>query len=184
MKKALINIDYTNDFVATDGALTAGQPAQSILDTVMKVTKDFVESEDYLVFAIDTHYPDDPFHPESKLFPDHNIANTSGHDLYGPLEEYYQTIKDQKNIYYMEKSRYSAFAGTDLHQKLSERSIKEIHILGVCTDICVLHTAIDAYNLGYDIKIHANACASFNAAGHDWALGHFKSCLAAEIIED
>lgn len=30
MKKALIVIDYTNDFVATDGKLTCGVPGQAI----------------------------------------------------------------------------------------------------------------------------------------------------------
>lgn len=29
-EKALINIDYTNDFVAKDGALTCGKPGQRI----------------------------------------------------------------------------------------------------------------------------------------------------------
>ena len=30
-----------------------------------------------------------------------------------------------------------------------ERGITELCLTGVCTDICVLHTAVDAYNLGY-----------------------------------
>ena len=46
----------------------------------------------------------------------------------------------------MDKTRYSAFAGTDLEMKLRERGIEEVHLVGVCTDICVLHTAVDAYN--------------------------------------
>ena len=32
MAKALISIDYTYDFVADDGKLTAGKPAQAIED--------------------------------------------------------------------------------------------------------------------------------------------------------
>lgn len=54
----------------------------------------------------------------------------------------------------MDKTRYSAFAGTDLELKLRERGITELHLIGVCTDICVLHTAVDAYNKGFDIVIH------------------------------
>lgn len=38
MKKALISIDYTIDFVADDGKLTAGQPAQAIADKIAAVT--------------------------------------------------------------------------------------------------------------------------------------------------
>ena len=47
---------------------------------------------------------------------------------------------------------------------------------------CILHTAIDAYNLGYKIFVYENAVASFNDAGHHWALGHFKGSLGATIL--
>ena len=39
MQKALISIDYTYDFVADDGKLTAGKPAQAISDAIYKATK-------------------------------------------------------------------------------------------------------------------------------------------------
>ena len=54
----------------------------------------------------------------------------------------------------MDKTRYSAFAGTDLEMKLRERGIEEVHLVGVCTDICVLHTAVDAYNKGFKIVVY------------------------------
>ena len=47
--------------------------------------------------------------------------------------------------------------------------------------ICVLHTAVDAYNKGFKIVVFEKAVASFNAQGHEYALGHFKSCLHAEV---
>ncbi|MCT6881249.1 MAG: isochorismatase family protein, partial [Snodgrassella alvi] len=57
-----------------------------------------------------------------------------------------------------------------------------IHLTGVCTDICVLHTAVDAYNLNYKIVIHQSAVASFDSIGHEWALNHFQNTLGAIII--
>ncbi|CAM5227684.1 isochorismatase [Bacillus safensis FO-36b] [Bacillus safensis subsp. safensis] len=83
----------------------------------------------------------------------------------------------------MEKTRYSAFAGTQLEMKLRERGIKELHLAGVCTDICVLHTAVDAYNKGFELVIHQNAVASFNEAGHEWALSHFEQSLGAKVVK-
>ncbi|MFR4698184.1 MAG: cysteine hydrolase family protein, partial [Streptococcus salivarius] len=53
----------------------------------------------------------------------------------------------------------------------------------VLTDICVLHTAIDAYNLGYDIEVVASATASLTPEAHDFAIGHFKNVLGATIVE-
>ena len=38
MTKALISIDYSYDFVADDGKLTAGKPAQAIEDRIAQVT--------------------------------------------------------------------------------------------------------------------------------------------------
>ncbi|MER2089831.1 MAG: isochorismatase, partial [Sporosarcina sp.] len=73
MKKALLNIDYTYDFVAPEGKLTCGEPGQKLLPYICNVTKTFIEHKDLVVFSIDLHKKDDPYHPESKQFPPHNI---------------------------------------------------------------------------------------------------------------
>ena len=36
MKRALINIDYTVDFIADEGALTSGKPGQQIEESINK----------------------------------------------------------------------------------------------------------------------------------------------------
>ena len=151
--KALISIDYTNDFVATDGALTTGAAGQAIEETLVAQTKAFIENGDFVVFAIDRHELDDNFHPENKLFPPHNLAGTAGRELYGSLAPLYAKHQADKNVYWLDKRHYSAFSGTDLDIRLRERQITDIYLTGVCTDICVLHTAVDAYNLGYTIHI-------------------------------
>lgn len=183
MKKALLNIDYTNDFVAVDGALTCGFAGQALHDYIVDLTKKFYDDGDYIIFCIDSHQAGDPYHPETELFPPHNIVGTKGHDLYGDLEELYQQIKDSEKVEYLEKTRYSAFVGTNLELKLRERSINELHLVGVCTDICILHTAIDAYNKGFEVVIHERGVASFNPAGHEWALSHFTDTLGFRVAE-
>lgn len=180
-KRALINIDYTFDFVADAGALTCGAPGQAIEGKIVELTKEFIASGEYVVFAIDVHDQGDEFHPETKLFPPHNLRGTSGRDLFGALQEVYEENKERENVQYMDKTRYSAFAGTDLEIKLREREITEVHLVGVCTDICVLHTAVDAYNKGFKIVVYKDAVASFNLAGHEWALGHFEQSLGAVV---
>lgn len=176
--KALIVIDFTNDFV--DGNLPVGEPAIEIQHTVARLTQEFCDRGDYVVMAVDLHEANDSYHPETKLFPPHNIRGTGGRELYGDLKDVYEARKDR--IYWMDKTRYSAFCGTDLDQKLRERGITEVHLIGVCTDICVLHTAVDAYNRGYNITVYEDAVASFNSDGHKWALGHFKGSLGATVV--
>lgn len=182
MKKALIHIDYTNDFVAADGALTCGRPAQDIEAKMAELAKQFIADGDLVVFAIDVHKKDDPYHPETKLFPPHNLEGTKGRDLYGAVQAVYEENKDKPNVIWMDKTRYSAFAGTDLELLLRARGIEELHLVGVCTDICVLHTAVDAYNKGYKVVIHKDAVASFDEEGHRWALRHFQNTLGAEVV--
>ncbi|MFD0867697.1 Isochorismatase family protein yecD [Chlamydia abortus] len=176
--KALIVIDYTYDFV--EGKLPCGEPAIAIEGRMAELTREFTERGDFVVMAVDLHEENDPDHPETLLFPPHNIRGTSGRELYGQLKEVYDKYKDR--IYWMDKTRYSAFHGTDLEAQLKERGIKEVHLVGVCTDICVLHTAVEAYNKGFQIFIHQDAVASFNPAGHDWALSHFRGTLGATIV--
>jgi len=175
--KALVVIDYTVDFVT--GKLPVGEPAIAIEDRIAALTEQFVKNGDFVVMAVDLPDEGDQLHPEPKLFPPHNIRGTDGRRLYGKLERVYEVHKD--GIYWMDKTRYSAFAGTDLELKLRERGIRELHLAGVCTDICVLHTAVDAYNRGYDIVVHADAVASFNPKGHEWALEHFEKTLGGTV---
>ncbi|HCU8303072.1 TPA: cysteine hydrolase, partial [Staphylococcus aureus] len=111
----------------------------------------------------------------------HNIVDTSGRELYGKVGKLYETIKAQPNVHFIDKTRYDSFFGTPLDSLLRERSINQVEIVGVCTDICVLHTAISAYNLGYKISVPAEGVASFNQKGHEWALAHFKNSLGAEV---
>lgn len=180
--RALIVVDYTKDFIADDGKLTCGKPGQDIEDELVRVTEEATENGDFVVYAIDLHKEGDEFHPESKLFPPHNIEGTEGRQLYGRLNEVYMRTFKNSNVYYMDKTRYSAFAGTNLESKLRERGITTVDIIGVCTDICVLHTAVDAYNKGFNVRVHSKAVASFDPVGHEYALRHMKNVIGAEIL--
>ena len=180
--EALLSIDYTYDFVADDGKLTTGKVGQDLEKETVALTSQFIQAGNFVVFAIDGHDPEDTFHPENKLFPPHNVNGTSGRDLYGELKNVYEENRGAENVYWIDKRHYSAFSGTDLDIRLRERNIKKIHLSGVCTDICVLHTAVDAYNLGYEIVIHEKCVQSFDEEGHRWALRHFKNTLGAEIV--
>ncbi len=181
LKKALLVIDYTNDFVASDGKLTCGEPGQLLDAPISTFIEQFIAEQQVVIFANDLHEENDPFHPETKLFPPHNIRGTTGRHLYGHVGKVYNMHKEE--VIWLDKTRYSAFAGTNLAILLKERGIEEIHLVGVCTDICILHTAVDAYNLGISTVIYANAVASFDAAGHQWALRHFEHTLGAKVVK-
>ncbi|MCJ1655993.1 cysteine hydrolase [Staphylococcus sp. NRL 16/872] len=182
-KKALIVVDYSYDFIGDDGRLTCGQPGQDIEKFIVNRLEYYQAHNDNIFFMMDLHYENDEHHPETKLFPPHNIAGTPGRELYGNVKTFYEKHEESDNIHYLDKRRYDSFYGTPLDSLLRERGITEVEIVGVCTDICVLHTAVAAYNLGYHIVIPKDGVASFNAQGHEWALGHFQNSLGAKVDE-
>lgn len=200
MKRALIVIDYTYDFVADEGKLTCGKAGQALDGYIAETIRSFVKNGDIVVFAVDVHDLNDPYHPETKLFPPHNIRGTTGRALYGEVGQVFASLLEQgtdtptrgaspsneislpDNVRFMDKSRYSSFAGTDLEIFLRSHGTEELHLVGVCTDICVLHTAVDAYNKGFNIVVHEQGVASFSDSGHDWALKHFTGSLGATVL--
>lgn len=108
-----------------------------IEEAIVNLTEEFITNGDYVVLAVDSHDEGDQYHPETCLFPPHNIKGTEGKDLYGKLLPLYQKHEHESNVYYMEKTRYSAFAGTDLELKLRERQIGELHLLKLSAQIFV-----------------------------------------------
>lgn len=49
--------------------------------------------------------------------------------------------------------------------------------------ICILHTAVDAYNLGISTAVYADGVASFDTADHEWSLRHFEHTLGATVVK-
>ncbi len=112
--RALLVVDYSYDFIADDGLLTCGKPGQNIEDFIVSRINDFNYYQDHIFFLMDLHYLHDIHHPESKLFPPHNIVDTSGRELYGKVGKLYETIKAQPNVHFIDKTRYDSFFGTRL----------------------------------------------------------------------
>lgn len=182
-QRALIIIDYTNDFVADTGALTCGAPGQAIDHFIAQRAHAYLAQDDFVVLATDLHQANDPYHPETKLFPAHNLAHSWGRRWFGETGAWAEANLDKPTVYTMAKTRYNAFTGTDLDLYLRARHVTELELVGVCTDICVLHTAVGAYDLGYHLTIPTSGVATFNPDGAVWALNHFKTVLGAQVLD-
>lgn len=172
--EALLIIDYTNDFVADKGALTSGKPGQTLAPFIVDLAEMMHQNNSWVILPTDVHSPNDPYHPETRLFPTHNVRGTWGRQFYGDLQDWYDRNKQDERVYMYDKTRYSAFAGTDLDLRLRERKVNTVHLVGVLTDICVLHTAVDAYNLNYQIVVHEQGVTALTEMGQEWALSHFE----------
>lgn len=87
------------------------------------------------------------------------------------------------------KHRYSAFFQTDLDLVLKDMLIDQVVIFGVVTNICVRSTVHDAFFLGYEVVVPADACAAtgpreqestlYDIATHFGAVSNSTAVIAA-----
>lgn len=184
MKRALLIIDYSNDFIDDKGALTCGDAGQSLDDPILEQINATLDNDDFVFVCNDQHQEDDAYDPEALLFPPHNLEGSWGAELYGASGRLLQALlrEGHPNVRFLGKQRYSAFFGTPLDMMLRARNVEHLTVVGVCTDICVLHTVIDACYLGYMVTVPREACTTITPNGQDWAINHMRDCLSVEVL--
>ncbi|WP_315836575.1 hydrolase [Bradyrhizobium prioriisuperbiae] len=69
------------------------------------------------------------------------------------------------------KKQWGAFTGTELDLQLRRRGIRTIVLGGIATNFGVESTARHAWELGYEVVLAENACASTSHKLHDMAVG-------------
>jgi len=128
----------------------------------------------------DSHSPDDK---EFDMFPPHCVIGTHEAEVVDGLQPYLSrgTL--------IRKRRYSGFFETNLDELLQDAQPEEVVVIGVCTDICVLHTVADLRNRDYRVTVPAEAVETFDAPGHPgdpvqrFALDHMRGILGARVAE-
>ncbi|TYO94474.1 cysteine hydrolase family protein [Desulfallas thermosapovorans] len=174
--RVLLVVDMLNDFIREDGALYSGPEAVKIVDKVAALVKEFVSRQEAVIFIMDAHAPDDL---EFKRFPAHCIKDTPGAEV---IAELVDCAAPGETVYKVYKNRYSGFFNTGLEQILNEIEPDEVHVTGVCTNICVLYTVEELCNRDYQVVVHRDGVASFDQEAHRWALQQMESVLGVDII--
>ena len=68
-------------------------------------------------------------------------------------------VIDTRSYQVFDKSIYSSVT-KELIEYIHENKITEIYLCGINTDCCVLKTALDLFELGYDVYVLENLCGS------------------------
>jgi len=178
---ALVVTDVQNDF-CTGGAL-AVPDAEAILPVVNELIAAFQQ----VIFTQDWHPPGHvsfaSSHPgrrvfdritlptgEQILWPDHCVTGTPGAALHRGLHVPPHATVLRKGVHQTIDS-YSAFCENDvttavgLDALLREASVREVVLVGLATDFCVLRTALDARRLGYSVTVVESGCRGIDVDG-------------------
>lgn len=170
MTNAVLIIDMVRGFLEPGHPLYCGDDARSVIAPIRALTEEEVRRGSTLFFICDNHAPDDL---EFKIFPPHCIRGTEETEVIPELRDLPGEI--------IPKTRYSAFYNTPLAERLVALRPERLILAGVCTDICVLHTAADARNRDYDVEVIEDGVASFDAEAHAAALRHLQRILGARL---
>jgi nicotinamidase/pyrazinamidase len=154
MPRALVIVDYQNDFNPPDGAL-AVPGGDQIAERINALSRsgDF----DLVLATRDWHPPDhSSFAEHGGPWPVHCVRDTPGAQLHPALAtEPIDVIVDKGQE--RDTEGYSGFEGTGLAELLRERGIDEITVVGLATDYCVKNTALDALREGFAVSVDSSA---------------------------
>jgi nicotinamidase/pyrazinamidase len=154
MGRALVIVDFQNDFTPPDGAL-AVPDGDAIADRVNQLARS--GEFDLVVATRDWHPPDHgSFAERGGPWPVHCVADTPGAQLHPGLDaSRVDVIVDKGQDPGTEG--YSGFEGTRLEELLREREIDQVTVVGLATDYCVKNTALDALRAGFQVTVDTDA---------------------------
>jgi nicotinamidase/pyrazinamidase len=181
IEPVLVVIDVQNDF-CSGGALAVPDA-----DTIVPLVNGLIREFRRVIFTQDWHPPGHvsfaSSHPGERVFdriplpsgdqvlwPDHCVEGTPGAALHPGLDVPADATIVRKGVKRNIDS-YSAFFENDrqtpvgLDALLRASGVRDIILAGLATDYCVLHTALDARALGYEVAVVEPACRGIDLAG-------------------
>ena len=178
MGKILIVVDMQNDFIT--GSLGTKE-AQAIVPNVKKKIEEYKANGDEIIFTRDTHFDDYLETSEGKNLPvKHCIKDTHGWQVTDDIGNCVGCIAIDKETF-----GYSDWGDYDLDFDEEGNATKEIEVIGLCTDICVVSNALilKATYPEITITVDASCCAGVTPETHKAALTTMKSCQINVIGE-
>ena len=140
------------------------------------------EPSDRVILLGDCHDPDDK---EFKMFPPHCVEGTEETKIIDELLIPFIKARGQ----YIPKTRFSGFFNTELELILEVLKPEQVIVVGVCTDICILHTVTDLRNRDYRVIIPRDCVETFDAPNHpanqhnQRALNYMQYVLGAIVVD-
>lgn len=175
--RALVIVDVQNDF-CEDGTLAVrgGAEVAAAISAHLEGSDGYdhvVATRDYHVDP-GSHFSDEPDFIDS--WPVHCVVGTAGAELHANLSQTRVEATFDKGEY---TAAYSGFEGThegvSLEGWLKQRSVDEVHVVGLATDHCVRATAMDAALYGFTTTVLLGLTAGVAHRSTEHALEQLRS---------
>lgn len=162
----LILVDVQNDF-CPGGALAVNEGDQ-IVPIINRLIPEFP-----LVISTQDWHPENhiSFKQRGGPWPPHCVQGTQGAQLHPDLRT------DTISYYFRkasspDKDDYSEFAGKDeqgrsLDETLKRHGVRELYVVGLATDYCVLETVLDGIKYSYEVNAVTDAMRAVNVNPDD-----------------
>jgi nicotinamidase/pyrazinamidase len=180
-RDVLVIVDVQNDF-CPGGALAVPE-GDAVVPAVNRLAAQFAHvilTQDWhppghLSFA-SSHAGKNPFatielaYGTQILWPDHCVQGTEGAAFHRDLEVPHAELIMRKGFLRAIDS-YSAFCENDrrtptgLASYLRERGFQRLTLAGLATDFCVLFSALDAREAGFEVAVAIGACRGIDLDG-------------------
>ena len=160
---ALVVVDVQNDFADPAGSLYVRR-APGLVDEVNEEIASALEGGAIVVYTQDWHPPDTPhFEKDGGVWPVHCVRDTWGAQLHPELRVEGEVVRKGTGG----EDGYSGFTVRDpmtgeeeptrLDELLRERGVRRVVVAGLCQDVCVKETALDAIAAGYETVVPESA---------------------------
>jgi len=169
VKTAVVVIDMINDFVT---GVFKSERAAKIIPNIKRLLEFARKQGVPIIYATDAHLPN--VDPEFEVWGPHAVKDSWGAEI---IDE----LKPEKNDFHVLKRKYSAFQGTDLDMLLRELKVDTLILTGVVTDICIQHTAADAFFRGYKLIVPKDCVEAVDEPTQKAAIEYLKKAYGCEI---
>lgn len=171
MRPAVLVIDVLNDFV--EGSLKL-PGAKELVPRIRSLLEEARRRRVPVIYVCDAHLRG--VDREFELWGPHAIKGTWGAEVVGEL-------KPLEGDFVVEKRRYSGFYETSLDTLLRELGVDTLVLTGIATEICVRHTAADAYYRGYGLVVVEDCVRGVSEEAHRAGLEDMRRLYGARVVK-
>lgn len=164
VENLLIVVDMVNGFVK-EGVM-ADPYINHIVPEIKRLVEEFLTKQDAVFFIKEAH---EKGSAEFKKFPEHCVKGTSEAKLIDELKVY----EKYASRVYGKNSTSTVWAPNFMQDLNSMKNLKEVLIVGCCTDICVMDLTIpvikyfDQENKEVNVIVPENAVETYDAPFHN-----------------